>query len=209
MNTGSHTLKIVIQSPGKFWLDYLVVTGNFSLSSGENNAVATSSGSTQTSTSSRVATLEPSATGSSTAPALNASAGIIASGVLAGLLGLVLLILLAWYIRRKRSDKPSKSDTLQTTLPYVSFNPSPPSADQTSGLVSVTPFSLTTPTSFQRKPQPHYHSDSVGTPSGNTSGAGGSEQANRSGFSTPTESNKRPFGVSQSQNDPPPDYSGS
>lgn len=215
LSNETHTLEIVIQSAGHFWLDYMVITSDFSLSPGESSATVSGTN-TQTIIQNQTPfpTPDPSTTGSSarSQPTRSSSAGIIAVGVMAGVLALILIFLLIWYLRRIMSRK--HSDKHQTTLPYTSFYPFQPPASQSSGPQSVVPFILSSPASSQNMFLSHNHSGLKGTGVSQSTRRPGmpcdmdrSKQAGHPSLSIQTRSNK--ILPSQPRHDPPPAYSGS
>ncbi|KAF9453190.1 hypothetical protein P691DRAFT_771724 [Macrolepiota fuliginosa MF-IS2] len=175
LSSGPHTLRIVVQSPGDFWLDYIVING--SVSTGPIDSTASSS-SSQTST-------HPLPTSTSASmPQSGSTTGLIISGALAGLFGLILLLLLAWCIRQRLYGK--RSEKLQITSFHLPTSPPQSPMNQSSGSQIMTPF-----TSLPSR--------------GDSVDAGGVSQVAAAGYG-PTGRSKRWLASSQHHYDPPPDY---
>jgi hypothetical protein len=124
LGTGLHTLQIALQSAGNYWLDYIVIDGNASsISVMDNTTTPTTITSiegthTQPAYSEQPLTLSSTITTSATPVHSNkASDTIIISGILGGLLGVVLLLCFVWLILRRTSKR---SDDAESTLtPYT------------------------------------------------------------------------------------------
>lgn len=190
LGVGTHTLGIILQTMGHFYLDYMVISENFSMPSGDDSI--SQSALTATSYQHRTTpTPEPSATPSgSTTQRSNSSTGTIVSEILGGILGLVLLLLLSWYIRylcRKRSGK--RWNKFGNPFPHAVPDSRRLPLCQSTSRQLVTPFTLSA--SLQHRLDPPDAND--GAVARITKSTSGSDLAPRLTTSTPC--------------DPPPVYS--
>ncbi|KXN82836.1 hypothetical protein AN958_02110 [Leucoagaricus sp. SymC.cos] len=144
LGSGIHSLQIVLQSVGNYWLDYMVINGNTTLSAGNNVTTRATTGAEaiHTVTSELSHTLFTSTTTSptplSSAPA---SREVIASSVLGGILGLVSLIGLMVLVHRWRCGKRSQ-DPESTLTPFNPWMRSASNINSPGGISPVSTFQL-------------------------------------------------------------------